>query len=199
MNVVEQAVILCGGGAKRLQNRVRGEDFLQGLPKPLVEVGGQAFVLYAMCTLRACGVRDIVLVVRSCDCEHYNRCLCSHDRWRTSYAYREVNEGILRIDGLRDTFILLNGDCLPIMGMCEWYDYAQHLDPQVTVRVIGDRDAGMATVRTCDVKSGNVDCGDIAGMRDTYRNYYVTGGLHIGTPQGLHRARQYVDICVFGQ
>jgi len=198
--MINQAVILCGGNAERLQDRDRGEDFLMGIPKPLVEVGGQPFAYYAISTFCAMGVEDVVLVVKEDDLFHYTQHLEWRRAgiWRLSMADVMVDKGVLGIADLDDTFILLNGDCLPVMGVLEWGDYVSHEGPLITVKTVGDRDAGMATVRRKDIEEGKVSCGNLAAMRDVYRPYLVSGGLHVGTPRGLHRARQFVHTYVFG-
>ena len=199
--MIDQAVILCGGNAERLQDRSRGEDYLMGLPKPLVEVGGQPFVYYGISMLMVAGITDIVLLSKVQDFQKYT----DHLKWRPLKTWRQeaaksdINVGVLGIAELQEKFLLLNGDCLPIMSVMEWVDLVSLDEPLVTYKVVGDRDAGMAVILRKHIELGVIDCGRISDFRNVYRPYIVSGGLHIGTPQGLHRARQFVDTSMFGQ
>lgn len=187
---VRQAVILCGGRGERLNDKVRYQP-IEDVPKPLVEVGGKPFVTYAINMLRGVGIADIVLLVG------YLR--QKFEALETS-AVRlvetkdSVNRAVLSIPGLQDRFILLNGDCFPVM---DWRAFLDTSSPRIAVKIVG-RDAGIAVVAKEDVTEGVVDCARIGDMVSKYENYTILGGLHIGTYQGLARARLFMDTIVFG-
>lgn len=196
--MTEQTVILCAGRGMRLVDEARGEDFRGGVPKVLLEVGGQPFVKYAVETLRAVGVEEFFLVVNEGDVGMFASKL--GDGVRFVSAKETINAGVMAVSGdLGDQFILLNGDCYPVMSFHEWGEFVELDCGAVASKVIGGRDAGMAMVMKDDLMGGRLDCGDIKGMLKLYDRFMVSGGLHVGTPQGLHRARMYVDIVMFGQ
>lgn len=195
--MIDQAVILCGGKGTRLVDPVRGEDYSQGVPKPLIEVGGVPFVSHVLDTLRYFGVHKQTLIVRKQDLHHFASLLQRYPH-TTVLASDNIDEVVLGLD-LSEFFVLVNGDCLPVMSMADWRDMLSVDKPCVTVKTVGGRDAGLAVVFRQDVVKGKVSCANIGDMRRVYRSVLVMGGLHIGTPQGLNRARQYMDIVVTGQ
>jgi len=196
--LTKQAVILCAGKGERLISTERGEDFKGTTPKVLLEVGGQPFIKYVVETLRAAGVEEFFLVVNDHDVGTFATCGLGDVRFVS--AKETINEGVLSVaQGLEEEFVLLNGDCYPIMSFSEWREFVSRDWGMVTMKAIGGRDAGMAMVVKDDLAAGRVDCGNIKGMLKWYERFWVSGGLHVGTPQGLHRARMYVDIVMFGQ
>ena len=199
---IRQAVILCGGKGERLGDALRYSPTVV-IPKPLIEVGGKPFITYAINMLKGIGFEDIVLLCRHL-VEHFKflsdetiRVIGIPTSWTLpeSMAKGDISEEVLSVPNLQDIFLLLNSDSFPLM---DWRAFVNTEDPRVAVKMIG-RDAGVAIVSKWDVKSGVVRCLDIKGMMDEYENYVVLGGLHIGTPQGLQRARAFIDIAVYGQ
>jgi NDP-sugar pyrophosphorylase family protein len=196
--MINYAVILCGGKGERLVNKDRGEDYSCGVSKPLIEVGGQPFVLHLIRTLVNFGVSHISLIVRKQDLQSYLRMLPQDDSLEYAMAVDSVDPVVLSLPGLPDLFLLANGDCLPILSSSDWRTLLSRRDPCVVMKTVGNRDAGLALVRKSDISEG-VCCADVGAMRKVYKHFLAMGGLHIGTPQGLHRARQYMDIVVTGQ
>lgn len=198
--MIRQAVILCGGKGERLGYAT------DEIPKPLVEVGGKPFVTYAISMLEGIGFENIVLLCKDF-AEEFRRALrgmpFSGDIVKVMGA-EGINtmmappyfcrEEMLRVPNLQELFLLLNGDSFPLM---DWRAFVDTDKPRVAVKIIG-RDAGAAVVRKADIH-GHINCLDIKGMMGKYENYIVLGGLHIGTPQGLQRARTFIDIAVYGQ
>lgn len=187
--MISQAVILCGGEGSRLNDKLRYQPILT-TPKPLVEVGGKPFVTYAINMLKGVGVSDVILLVKTSD-EEFN----SLNYVKLVKTQGSVNQAVLSIPLLRDLFILLNGDCFPVM---DWRAFVDTGKPRIAIKVV-DRDAGIAVVARKDVASGRIDCSKIGDMGEEYEKYTILGGLHIGTYQGLERARQFMDLVVFGQ
>lgn len=188
--MIKQAVILCGGRGERLNDSFRYQP-VEEVPKPLVEVGGKPFVTYAVNMLKGIGVEDVVLLV-------------GHMKEKFEFlggivrlveSQKDVNKAVLGIPDLQERFILLNGDCFPVM---DWRAFCALEFPAIAIKIVG-RDAGVALVDRSDVEANLVSCSAIKEMENFYNSYTILGGLHIGTYQGLARARQFMDLVVFGQ
>jgi len=193
---ISQAVILCGGPGTRLNDQVRFQPAVE-TPKPLMEVGGKPFVTYAINMLKGIGISDIVLLVGYME-EEFDF-LEEIREVRLVTTQENVNKAVLAIPDLQSTFVLLNGDCFPVMDWRAFVDRDNPVNlPKVAVKII-ERDAGIAIANRADVLSNKINCADISGMLKVYGSYTILGGLHIGTYQGLARARQFMDIVVFGQ
>lgn len=192
--MITQAVILCGGRGERLNDGFRFAPAVE-TPKPLMEVGGKPFVTYAINMMKGVGIWDIVLLVL------YKREVyefLSDNIVRLSLSKGDVNEAVLDIPRLGDKFFLLNGDCYPVMDKTDWTSLMWSTEPVLPIKVIG-RDAGIAVVSKAAIATGHIDCSKLSDMIGKYSTYTILGGLHIGTYQGLERARQYFDIVCFGQ
>ncbi|MBA7681935.1 hypothetical protein ES703_90279 [subsurface metagenome] len=189
--MVKQAVILCGGKGTRLNDSLRYQP-TEEVPKPLVEVGGKPFVTYAINMLKGIGISDVVLLVGHMK-EKFE--FLKDGVVRLVETQEGINKAVLAIPDLQFRFLLLNGDCFPIM---DWRTFVNTDTVRVAVKVIG-RDAGIAVVEKWAAEQDHVDCGSIGSMVDKMENYTILGGLHIGTYQGLARARLFMDTVVFGQ
>ena len=188
--MINQAVILVGGRGERLNDRVRYTPAIE-TPKPLVEVGGRPFVYYAIKYFEGVGFNDIVLLVGYRK-ETYE--FLQSSTVRLVETQNDIDKAVLGIPGLQDMFVLLNGDCLPVMD----FNTLRHRSkPCTTIKIIG-RDAGCAVVRKSDIEGGLIHCDNIQDMEDIYEKVMIWGGLHVGTMAGLNRARQFVDIVMFG-
>ena len=128
--------------------------------------------------------------------ESYLPLVSSIVRLETSQS--DVNKAVLAVKGLQDLFLVLNGDCFPVMDKTDWLHLLNCTEPVIPVK-LNDRDAGIAVVSKEAVAKGWVDCSRLSDMRNKYREYTILGGLHIGTYQGLMRARNYFDLVCFGQ
>lgn len=188
--MISQAVILVGGRGERLNDGFRYSPAIEA-PKCLTEVGGKPFVTYAINSLKLVGVSDIVLVVgyREEDFEFLDFAPV-----RLVETGEDVNQVVL--DSCKgDRLIILNGDCYPIL---DWGNLVSNESPRVPVKP-NLRDAGIAVVDRQHILSRDVDVLNILSMTKFYPTCLIQGGLHIGTYQGLERARQYFDIVCFGQ
>lgn len=190
--MAKQAVILVGGEGTRLNDMVRFSPAIE-VPKPLMEVGGKPFVSYILNMLRGVGFTDIILITgyRKEEFEYLKK-----DPYvRLVETKPDVDQAVLDIPKLEDLFVLINGDCFPIM---DWERLARADHAFVPIKICS-RDAGVAVVRKEDIETGRVSVSNIAGMTSYYPSITILGGLHIGTPQGLQRARMFMDTVVFGQ
>lgn len=188
--MIRQAVILCGGIGARLNDGLRYQP-TEEVPKPLVEVGGKPFVTYAINMLKGVGMEDIVLLVGYMK-EKFEFLL--GPGIRLVETQEDINKAVLSIPDLQFRFLLLNGDCFPVM---DWRAFVNTDAVRVAVKIVG-RDAGVAVVEKWAVEEGHIDCGKIRDMIDKMENYTILGGLHTGTYQGLARARLFMDLVVFG-
>jgi NDP-sugar pyrophosphorylase family protein len=160
-----------------------------------MEVSGKPFVTYAINYMKGVGVTDIVLMVLYM--RDYYLPLASKVV-RLVESQSDVNKAVLRVPGLQDLFLVLNGDCFPIMDKTDWLHLLNCTETVIPVK-LNDRDAGIAAVSKEAVAKGWIDCSRLSNMREKYREYTINGGLHIGTYQGLMRARNYFDNSCFGQ
>lgn len=190
--MISQAVILVGGKGERLSDGGRYTPALD-TPKPLIEVGGKPFVTYLINMLQGVGIKDIILLVgyKKEDYEFLKEEFGVR-LWETR---ANVDEAVLAIPNLEEMFLLMNGDCFPIMD----YEKLRMADHAFTTIKICGRDAGCAVVRKCDVNTGAVSVQNIGAMGKIYSQKTILGGLHIGTYQGLERARMFMDLVVYGQ
>ena len=188
--MVKQAIVLCGGKGKRLNGDVRYQP-TEEVPKPLVEVGGRPFITYSINMLKGIGIEDIVLSVGYMK-EKFG--FLAGRGVRLEEARSTPNRSVIFIPGLHSLFLLLNGDCFPVM---DWRAFCNTESPRVAVKIVG-RDAGVAIVSRAGAAESQIDCGNIEGMVGQVENYTILGGLHIGTYQGLARARLFMDTVVFG-
>ena len=191
--MITQAVVLVGGKGERLKDSLRFCPAVE-VPKPLIEVGGKPFITYSLNMLKGIGFTDIVLLV-GYKAEVFFEYFREDKGTRLVPTQDDINQAVLSISLLHPLFVLLNGDCFPIM---DWRAFCSLDSPTVAMKIV-DRDAGVAIVSKSDVEKGVVSCSDIAKMALIYNHYTILGGLHIGTPQGLNRARQFMDIVVYGQ
>ena len=189
--MVSQAVILVGGKGSRLYESYRYTP-ADETPKPLVEVGGKPFLTYAINILKAFGLTDIVLLAGH-KIDYFIK--LGSGIVRVVETLPQIDKAVLRVSNLEDLFVLLNGDCLPIL---EWSDFLSRKEPAVPIKP-NLRDAGIALVKRKDIETDRVSCADIRGMCSVYPKIMITGGLHVGTYQGLERARQYMDLVCFGE
>ena len=193
--MIKQAVILCGGEGTRLNDSFRYQP-VEEVPKPLVEVGGKPFVTYAINMLKGIGIEDIVLLVGHMK-EKFE--LLRDGIVRPVETKSNVNEAVLGITDLQAVFVLINGDFFPVMDWWVFLDIDNPVSiPRIAMKIVG-RDAGIAVVSRGDVVKGKVDCSKIGDMVGRVKSYTILGGLHIGTYQGLARARLFMDTIVFGQ
>ena len=189
--MIQQAVILCGGQGTRLGDTLRYCPAVE-VPKPLLEVGGKPFVSYSIRWMLGIGFTEVILLVLHLK-DTFD--ILKGPKVKLVESSPDINEAVLGIPGLRPLFLLLNGDCYPVM---DWRGFCDTDKPRIAVKSVG-RDAGIAIVSREDLHSGDIDCSNIGELVGLYENYAIEGGLHIGTVQGLQRAKQYMDIVVYGQ
>lgn len=114
-----RAVILAGGRGARLA------PYTSVLPKPLMPIGERAILQIVVDQLAACGIRDITLCVGYLS--HLIRAVFDQEPPKDGLSITYVQEeealgtaGPLRlVDGLSDTFLVMNGDVLTTLDYRE--------------------------------------------------------------------------------
>ncbi len=178
--MVTQVVILCAGEGKRLGAMTKRT------PKPLIKIAGTRYLEYALDEIRGAGVLDIVLLVDYLKIQFLDLRLSTGDI-RLVQALPEIQEGVVQIRNLQDRFMLLNGDCFPVMN---WKEFLDTEIPRISVQPNG-RDAGCAIVDREMVYSGILDCGNIASMKEVLDGYLVEGNKGIGSLESLEETEMY--------
>jgi len=194
--MIKQAIVLCGGGGKRMLSITKGE-----ISKCLINVGERPFIYFIIQMLKGMGCVDIVLLARD---KRRQFEILEDDIVRVSAIADDditpdskitIKDEILAVTDLQDIFVLMTGDQLPIGN---WQGFAEVWKPKVAVKIIG-RDTGMAIVTKGMIESGEIDPKDFKDMMKKLPNYMMLGTLHVGTSEGLRRAQQFIDIAVYGQ
>src|SRR5437879_2560842 len=110
--MIRQAVILAGGTGTRLQER------LNGLPKPLVEIGGVPLLEHQVLLAKRHGFDRILLLVRH-EAQRIVEFCAARQRWGIAVDCIDDGEplgtagAVLRaFDRLDDTFLVLYGDTM---------------------------------------------------------------------------------------
>jgi NDP-mannose synthase len=127
-----RAVILAGGRGTRLA------PFTSVLPKPLMPIGERAILELVVERLESCGIVDITLCVGYLS--HLIRAVLEsrdNDRVHIRYVLEQYplgTAGPLRlVDGLDDTFVVMNGDVLTDLDYSELLAY--HVSQQNIVTI----------------------------------------------------------------
>jgi NDP-mannose synthase len=130
--MVEQAVILAGGRGTRLA------PYTSVLPKPLMPVGERSILEIVLSQLAAAGVQEITLCVGYLS--HLIRAVLD-DRMNGAVKIRYVQEEhplgtaapLRLVDGLDDTFIVMNGDVLTSLDVRELVRHHHENGADVTI------------------------------------------------------------------
>ena len=180
--MIKQAVILCAGKGTRLG------ELTKSTPKPLLKVEGKPFVEYAIDKLISVGVRDIILVVEYLKQEFKYLQIKYPIVVRFWDDQEDTNKAVLSVPYLHPRFLLLNGDCYPIM---DWKTFLKRDYIGVCIQP-NKRDAGCAVVSGEWIRSGILDCTKVSRMLRIINRFPVEGNLSIDTPEKLEMVREYV-------
>jgi NDP-mannose synthase len=127
-----RAVILAGGRGTRLA------PFTSVLPKPLMPIGERSILEHVIERLESCGIVDITLCVGYLS--HLIRAVLEsrdNDRVRIRYVLEQYpmgTAGPLRlVEGLDDTFVVMNGDVLTNLDYSELLAYHFSQENVVTI------------------------------------------------------------------
>ena len=189
--MITQAVLLCAGKGTRLG------EISANRAKPLVEVAGQPSITWLIDDLLEVGITDIVLLVGHMR-NQFDSLSRQYNEVRLVQANIIVNTGVLGISGLKEKFLLSNGDCYPIFK--ESGDLEDFLVSSrrsiVGVKEKSDGslgDCGLGIIDKDSVDMGLINCGKFSSMLDILGHYYLEGNLHINDPKGLEGAEAWLS------
>lgn len=182
--MLKQAVLLCGGLGSRLGSLTRHT------PKPLLKVNGLPFVEYLIRDLLLSGVDEVVLSVGYLK-DKFNYLVDKYYRVRLELSEATIKESISRIKELRKKFLVINGDCYPLI---DWISILR-TDYENSVCFYKDSPT-YKDVGTCILESQLVSLVDCGNMKDfltdgRFEKQHCKGNLHIGSTEGLAKAEQY--------
>ena len=189
--MINQAVLLCAGKGTRLG------EISANRAKPLVEVAGKPFITWLIDDLLEVGLSDIVLIVGHMR-NQFDSLSRKYNEFRLVQSNIIVNRGVLGIPGLKDKFLLANGDCYPIFkntGDLEDFLVASRRSlVGVKEKSDGDiGDCGLGILDKVSVEMSLVNCGKFSSMLDILGHYYLEGNLHINDPEGLEGAQGWLS------
>jgi len=185
-----RAIILAGGKGRRLL------PYTTVIPKPLMPVGGRPIVEVIITQLKSNGFSRVTMAVGYL-AELIEAYFGDGDRYGIEVDYSRENKplgtigSLSLIEGLDDTFIVMNGDVLTNL------DYTRLLD-------FHEKNHGMATIATCD-RQVNIDLGILeldGGLqlkqyieKPTF-THHVSMGIYVFEPEILEfiEPNQYLDF-----
>lgn len=164
-----------------------------GVPKPLVQVRGKPFVWYALTLFEESGIDTIYMLIRQGDRPRFLEDLKEFPSIQYVITRPNVNKAICSIPiPSQEPFILLNGDCYPLMNFSSWVAFCDRSIPTIAVGPSGE-DVGMAIIHRDLVQGGYVDCSRLSGMVGGYPSFMTEGVLEINDPEGLAQARELIN------
>jgi NDP-mannose synthase len=189
-----RAVILAGGKGKRLG------PYTTILPKPLLPVGDRAILDVVVHQLRELGFTEVTLAVGHL--AHLVRAVMgdgSHLGVRIDYAEEDEPLGTVgplsRIEGLDDSFIVMNGDVLTSLDYAELIDLHQEAGNVLTIashRRVVRSDYGVLHL---DDGSGRTQA--VTGFEEKPETPHVVSmGVYAMEPRALDYIEkgQYLDL-----
>lgn len=186
--MIYTAVILAGGEGTRLS------DVVKGSPKALVPVNGRPFLYYTLKTFEQLGFKTIHVLIRKNDYFEYSAALKEPilRGIRFIETKPDVNEAVCSLPlSQHEGFILLNGDCYPLMSPQEWRAFCTNPACKIAVNVLG-HDVGLAMINLGLIQRGEVSCDKISEMN--LPHFPILGGLHINDPRGLATAETFLRL-----
>lgn len=112
-----KAMILAAGRGERMR------PLTDNTPKPLLEVGGKALIVYHLEALREAGFHEIVINLGHLG-EKIRATLGSGRRWGVTIAYSQEPEGALETGGgIRQALSLLGTEPFVVINSDVWTDY----------------------------------------------------------------------------
>lgn len=182
--MARRAVVLAGGRGIRLRAVARG------VPKPLVSVGGIPFICHALTKLEEIGI-DIYILIRGCTLARYQDALKEFSPISYITTDTDVNKAVCSVPfASHEPFILLNGDCYPLMSFSQWLSFCNKGPRTVATDPMG-RDVGMVIISQDTIQAGEVDCGRLADTVGKFVPFGASGVLQINTPEDLAQARDF--------
>jgi NDP-mannose synthase len=183
-------VVLAGGKGTRLA------PYTKVLPKPLMPIGDMPILEVLIRQMRNAGIEEVILTVG-----HMAGLLKAFFNDGTqfglpiSYSYEDQPLGtagpLASIKGLDETFLVMNGDVLTTLRLCDLIQYHKESHTSATIAMHH---------RKVKIDLGVIQCNDKNEIMDyiekpTY-NYMVSMGIYVFEPQVLSYIPpgQYLDF-----
>ena len=184
-----KAVVLAGGKGSRLA------PYTKILPKPLMPIGDMPILEVLLHQVKRAGVEEIILTVGHL-AELLRAFFQEGERFgtRIRYSYEDVPLGtagpLTGIDGLNETFLVLNGDVLTTLDFSDIVQFHKQSGAWVTIATYN---------RHVKVDLGvlQLDQGRVVGYieKPTY-DFQVSMGIYVFEPEALQYipVQQYFDF-----
>jgi NDP-sugar pyrophosphorylase family protein len=185
-----KAVILAGGKGTRLA------PYTRIIPKPMMPIGDKAILEIMLHQIRRAGISEVVITVGHLaglmraffqDGSHLGLNIC--------YSYEEVPLGtagpLSLIDGLKDTFLVCNGDVLTTLNLPDLIEFHQQNQSVATIASHSRKvHIDLGVIQT----NGNHEI--IGYLEKPTMNYLVSMGIYIFEPSVLDyiEKNQYLDF-----
>jgi NDP-sugar pyrophosphorylase family protein len=194
MTMATRAVILAGGKGSRLG------PYTTVLPKPLLPVGDRAILDIVVSQLSDLGFRDLTLAVGYL--AHLVRAVMgdgSKQGVRISYHEEEKALGTIgplgTIDGLDETFLVMNGDVLTALNFTELVDI--HRESGNLLTIAAHRRVVQADYGVLHVDEEGEGMAQVTGFEEKPEiPYVVSMGVYVLEPRVLDYIEQgqYLDL-----
>ncbi len=187
-----RAIILAGGKGVRLQ------PFTVNFPKPLVPLGDVPIVEVLMRRLMAFGITDITLALGHM-AELMKAYFAQRSQLTDQITLRYVHEkaptgtagSLSLVDGLRTTFLVMNGDLLTDLNLDDLVAFHRQQRAALTIAT---------HKRHVKIDLGVLEFGDdhrVTGyLEKPERDYHVSMGIYVYEPRVLDyiQPRKYLDF-----
>jgi NDP-mannose synthase len=187
-----RAIILAGGKGTRLK------PFTASFPKPLVPIGDVPILEILLTKLKNAGITDITLTLGHL-AELIQAYLSQRPQLMDGLTVRYVRESeptgtagsLSLVDGLTDTFFVINGDVLTSLNLARMLDFHRHQNAALTVaahRIESRCEFGV--IQTGEDGSVN------AYVEKPVRTDFVSMGIYLYEPQVLQHIEpgKYLDF-----
>jgi NDP-sugar pyrophosphorylase family protein len=174
-----KAVILAGGKGTRLA------PYTKVIPKPLMPIGDMPILEVLLHQIKRAGVDEVILTVGHM-AELLRAFFQNGERLGTPirYSYEDKPLGtagpLKRVEGLDDTFLVMNGDVLSTLDFADLLDFHRRSQAVVTIAMYNRRvkiDLGVLHLDGDNRVVGYIE-------KPTY-DYHVSMGIYVFEPEAL--------------
>lgn len=185
-----KAVVLAGGKGSRLA------PYTKVIPKPLMPIGDMPILEVLLHQITRAGVGEIILTVGHM-AELLRAFFQNGERFgaHITYSYEDVPLGtagpLTGINGLDETFLVLNGDVLTTLDFSDLIDFHKRSEALVTIAMYNRQvkvDLGVLQLNNGNQVTGYIE-------KPTY-DFQVSMGIYVFEPEALHYipVQQYFDF-----
>lgn len=182
-----KAVILAGGKGARLA------PYTTILPKPLMPIGDMPILEILLRQLKRSGIEEVILTVG-----HLAELIHTFFQDGTrlglqiSYSFEDHPLGtagpLSLLNGLSDTFLVMNGDVLTTLDFCDLIDYHRSHNAIATIAAHNRK-----TRIDLGVIQTNHDCEVVGYIEKPTYDFYVSMGIYVFEPHIL----SYIPHCEY--